>query len=622
MYIKFNSITIHNFLSLGDVQLLLDNQSTVLVEGVNHNPKDQATSNGSGKTSLFNAICWVLTGETLSGVSSNIVNLYGADGCFVTLDFDLGNDHFVITRTKDYKKSGSDLKIFKNNVDVSGKGIRESTKVLANHLGDLDGNLIGSIIILGQGLPHRFTNNSPAGRKELLEKLSKSDFMIEDIKSRLSDRRSYLDQQSKELSTNLASEKATVSVYQHKIREVESKIAQLKSVDSLEQELESYQIQLQDLQDDQQQLQSQIETANGELTQLTDDLLHLNSTIETQKQKLQQEYEMAAAPTKEQQMSMTVELKSAQAEIDRINSIRDVCPTCGQRLVGVTKPSTSMLDSEVAELKFLLQEAEEKLNTLQKDFNAKSREIEQVYSTAALTNTIQTKRQLLQGAQANLTRLQQRITDQQALIAQVQGKIEAHASLVKQLQEDRQQNIAQQQEAEQKIVYYDGEVARVSEHIDAINQMTTIVKRDFRGYLLAGVIEYINAKVQYYANRVFGSTAVCFSLNGNNIDISCNGKPYENLSGGEKQKVDLIVQFALKDMLSKYLNVYCNIIVLDEIFDNLDVLGCQKVLNLVALLEDVNSVYIISHHAAELQVPYDRKLTVMKDSSGVSSLIE
>ena len=46
-------------------------------------------------------------------------------------------------------------------------------------------------MILGQGLPQRFSNNTPSGRKEVLEKLSKSDFMIDDLKVRV---RSRLDQ--------------------------------------------------------------------------------------------------------------------------------------------------------------------------------------------------------------------------------------------------------------------------------------------------------------------------------------------------------------------------------------------------------------------------------------------
>ena len=91
------------------------------------------------------------------------------------------------------------------------------------------------------------------------------------------------------------------------------------------------------------------------------------------------------------------------------------------------------------------------------------------------------------------------------------------------------------------------------------------------------------------------------------------------LSGGEKQKVDIIVQFALRDMLCNYLGFDCNILVLDEVFDNLDSVGCDKVIQLITnKVNSVNSIYIITHHAEELDIPVDRYLVVEKDSTGVS----
>ena len=91
-----------------------------------------------------------------------------------------------------FGKKGGDLKIVINNEDRSGDGLRKSEALLAEYLPDVTSSLLGSVIILGQGLPHRFTNNTPAGRKEVLEKLSKSDFMIEDIKARISKRSTEL----------------------------------------------------------------------------------------------------------------------------------------------------------------------------------------------------------------------------------------------------------------------------------------------------------------------------------------------------------------------------------------------------------------------------------------------
>ena len=148
--------------------------------------------------------------------------------------------------------------------------------------------------------------------------------------------------------------------------------------------------------------------------------------------------------------------------------------------------------------------------------------------------------------------------------------------------------------------------------------MNTIITRDFRGHLLINVINFINNKSKEYSRDIFNTDRINFVLDKNNISISYDGKEYENLSGGEKQKVDLIVQFAIRDMLCKFLDFSSNLIVLDELFDNLDSIGCQKVLNLISSkLSDVESIYIVTHHA-DIAIPIDRELTVVKGENKIS----
>ena len=87
------------------------------------------------------------------------------------------------------------MKIYVNGEDRSGKGIKESQQILSNYLPDLTSRLIGSIIILGQGLPYKFTYNAPSARKTILENLTKSDYMVQTIKDKLDNRKEDLRQQ-------------------------------------------------------------------------------------------------------------------------------------------------------------------------------------------------------------------------------------------------------------------------------------------------------------------------------------------------------------------------------------------------------------------------------------------
>jgi DNA repair exonuclease SbcCD ATPase subunit len=97
---------------------------------------------------------------------------------------------------------------------------------------------------------------------------------------------------------------------------------------------------------------------------------------------------------------------------------------------------------------------------------------------------------------------------------------------------------------------------------------------------------------------------------------------FDNLSGGEKQKVDLILQFAIRNMLTVYLNFNSNILVLDEITDFLDKKSCAAVLDLITQeLNTIESVFIISHHASALALPIDSEMVIQKNELGISEII-
>ena len=84
MHIEFKRVILHNFMSFGDADLLFENDGFIRVSGINENPLDNSNSNGSGKSSLWEAIVWVLTGDTIRG-TKQVVNVFGNDGCFVEL---------------------------------------------------------------------------------------------------------------------------------------------------------------------------------------------------------------------------------------------------------------------------------------------------------------------------------------------------------------------------------------------------------------------------------------------------------------------------------------------------------------------------------------------------------
>ena len=76
--LSFKKIILHNFGSYGHAEVNVENKGICLVSGRNNYKKDNALSNGSGKSFLWSGICFALTGETISGLKSNLKNINSA----------------------------------------------------------------------------------------------------------------------------------------------------------------------------------------------------------------------------------------------------------------------------------------------------------------------------------------------------------------------------------------------------------------------------------------------------------------------------------------------------------------------------------------------------------------
>jgi DNA repair exonuclease SbcCD ATPase subunit len=96
MNIRFNNITIENFRSIETAYVELEHQGTVIVKGINEY-EDKATSNGSGKSSIFEAIIFALFEETSSG-EKDVANRLVNNGYNIILKFEVDIDKYTIVR--------------------------------------------------------------------------------------------------------------------------------------------------------------------------------------------------------------------------------------------------------------------------------------------------------------------------------------------------------------------------------------------------------------------------------------------------------------------------------------------------------------------------------------------
>jgi DNA repair exonuclease SbcCD ATPase subunit len=109
---KIKSLTISNFLIIGEAKINLDNRGLLLVQGENEDDSS-ANSNGAGKSSIVDAISWCLFGETARGVSGDSVvnNTIGKDCCVSVIVQD-GDKEYGISRYRKHSVRQNDLTVW------------------------------------------------------------------------------------------------------------------------------------------------------------------------------------------------------------------------------------------------------------------------------------------------------------------------------------------------------------------------------------------------------------------------------------------------------------------------------------------------------------------------------
>lgn len=617
MNITFNDVTLKNFMSYEDETVFLERNGYVLVSGINNNPDDNAKSNGTGKSSLFSAISWALTGLTVSGGKS-VENIHTEGTTEVTLNFTLDETHYKVVRTK----NPSNLKLYVNGEDVSGKGIRDTEKILHQYLPDITHSLINSVIILGQGLPQKFTNNSPSGRKEVLEELSNSDFMISDLKNRVQKRSSELSTQIRAVEDNVVRLTTKIDSCHGQLEKLNNDLSRMTDIelnDYISQN-KTFEDRIDFLKKEHDRITSEKTELEMKLSQANDDVSESLLTYNDKKQNLPVK---DILPLTTKITEVNTQITSLSNEIRSLKNVQLYCPTCHQKLPDAHEIDTTDKENLLESLRWDLTVLQSDLNKdkeynkniinqFEKEFNEshkilKEKESELSNQLGLLNNELMVLNNDINSyttkIETNKIKIQNFVREKEYIKDEIE-------KCKKELEESRLDL------KENNLKHNDLELHRAVN-----NKMSNILKRDFRGYLLNNVIEFISGQAKQYSLDIFGTDKLDFYLDGNNIVIIYDGKDYEVLSGGEKQKVDVIIQLSIRDMLCKFLNFSSNILVLDEITDNLDSVGCQKMFNLISTkLNDVQAVYIITHHKDELYIPYDDVITVIKGNDKISRL--
>ena len=575
MNISFKTIDIVNFLSIGEASVSLGERGFTIVSGKNLE-SSIPQSNGSGKSSIFDAIFWTITGETLRG-TSDVVNENREGGCRCTLCLSVDDKEYKIMRTKSDKEYGNSCYFYEDDELLSDQ-IRKSQEMIVKAIPTTSSDILGSIILLGQGLPYRFSALSPSKRKDLLETMSGSSSKVDKLKMQVDTEEAEYSKEKSEKSGQVISHNAEVSGLQKSIDALQSQIESTRDPESLRSEIK-------DKEDDIKIFcEAQIEEIQKKIPAISQQKDSFNSACEN----------LRGFISKSEAESITLSNQISQFRLGN-------CPTCG-------RPYDNQEESKKKVIE-LMNQREQVDNTLTV-LRAKLSGLISQYNEA--TNKVQEYNNQINSLKWRIEADKQRIEELSKLLKTSQDLESKIEEINKEIRDHRI-----------KVNDLNLEIEEIDQYIDCIGYLKRQLSRDFKGFMLGEVIKFLSSRSAYYSEYLFSNgKPIEVTLTGNKILISVGGRLYENLSGGERQRVDLAVQFALRDMLVVTSGFSCNLIVLDEAFDNLDAQGSESLINLVTSeFSDVDSVFVVTHHST-IAIPYDNSILVVKDSDGVSTVKE
>lgn len=580
MIVNFNKIDIEGFLSIGKSSVDLNDLGIVLVEGKNNSP-GTPSSNGAGKSTIFEAIYFTFTGSTIRGTTDVINKYYSEKFCSVTLDFHVDSDHYIVQRTKNHPTHGNNLKISKNDKDISGDKLRKSEQILYGELPTITANLLTSVVIISQGMNNKFTSLKPTARKERLEELSQCSDFINQLKSRISSKSKEVTREINELNCKKASLDTKLDMIRFSINKKVDELNNLLSTEEIE------------------GIKSGISKAQGDLDTNTKKLTEVQGDSNLLETKLSHIRKTINETISDESMIFT-KISRLTSEVNKLAV--STCPTCHQHIQSL-----------------------ETVNSLRNNYYTEINELQgKLSETKVLRESLTNNLSLVEGKYNELKGI---VVSLSTLNAKLQGDIStlnvklAHTNS----QGDSINNeIA---ELESNICEVEKELSDLAEIIlntsnksSMLDYLGKIANKEFRSYLLEGVVDYLNTRVSYYSDRLFGNSRLSLTKDDSRIHVIYDDRPYENLSGGEARRADLAVQFAIRDMLKNSIGFTTNLLVIDEGFDNLDTAGVDSLINTLSDFDDISSVFVVTHHS-QLPIPYDKKIVVEKGLDKVSNIV-
>jgi len=578
--IQTKNLTVKNFMSVGNATQAIDfdRSDLTLVLGENLDMGGDGSRNGTGKTTIINALSYALYGQALSNIrKDNLVNKTNAKHMLVSLDFSVGGQNYRIERGR----KPNVLKFYVNNEhqaaqDEAQGDSRETQEAIERVLG-MSHDMFQHIVALNTYTPP-FLSLKANEQRTIIEQLLGITLLSE-----RADRIKELNRQTKD---SIQAEELRIRAVQEANKRIEEQIVSLEKRRTL-------------------WLRKQTEDTES-LAQGIADLEHIDIGAEVQAHRDLEAYHVQKKSTDDANCwikQINADDVKLQKQIDQIKKdlsqiASHKCFACG------TEIHDNSLDTVKAQREKNLQElALQLLTNDAQRLEHKDRLIslgtigsapvvfyDNLEQALNHKNTVDALRKDLAARTADTDPYTEQITDMQ------------HQAL--------------------QVVSYDAlnEFTRVQEHQEFLLKLLTSKDSFVRKKIIDQNLSYLNSRLTHYLDRIGLPHTVKFQ-NDLTVSIEELGREldFDNLSRGERNRLILSMSWAFRDVWESLYSPI-NILFIDEMIDSgLDTQGVENALALLKKMsrERHKSIWLVSHRD-ELTSRVENILKVVKENGFTS----
>jgi DNA repair exonuclease SbcCD ATPase subunit len=578
--IHIKNLTVKNFMSVGNATQAIDfdRKDLTLVLGENLDLGGDGSRNGTGKTTIINALSYSLYGNALSNIrKDNLVNKTNSKNMLVSLDFSVGGKEYRIERGR----KPNVLRFYVNNqeqeiTDEAQGDSRETQEAIESVLG-LSHDMFKHILALNT-YTEPFLSLKANDQRTIIEQLLGI--------TMLSERADRIKEHHRQTKDAITQEEFRIRAVQEANKRIEEQIEALKRRQTLWTTKHEEEVQ-------------KLKTALEELQKIdidTEIASHKDHKIWEQKRKDFNDLTTQISRTKLDLDREQKSIKKLEAELKSLES--HTCHTCGQ---------------EFHDSKHQLV-----LESKQKDL-ATAREASQEH--AGLLAEMEIAHQSL----GTLGKPPKMFYDHEEDAIHHRSSL---ATLQKQLEDKQNETDPYGEQIEDmtgqalQVVSYDplNELTRLQEHQDFLLKLLTSKDSFIRKKIIEQNLSYLNARLTHYLDRVGLPHTVVFQ-NDLTVSIEELGREldFDNLSRGERNRLILSMSWAFRDVFES-LYQPINLLFIDEMIDNgLDTAGVENALALLKHMsrERHKSIWLVSHRD-ELAGRVENILKVVKEGGFTS----